>query len=68
MILTRIELAKIDRRLDEILELLDDCDTDRDADVIVELETEIDALTAVLTKSYRLARIKEIGLRAVGQD
>lgn len=62
--LTQPELNKINRRIDEINDLLDMCGTNDD-DVADNLCFELDQLIERLEFSHRRARIRESGLQVV---
>lgn len=63
--LTKGELRKISKRIDEIDSILELCDDTYDGDVIENLESELEYWCEVLESSEKLARRREIGLRLV---
>jgi hypothetical protein len=64
-VLTNGELWAFERRIDEIDRLCDECDADRDADVLDALGAELDAIVETIELSYKAARIGESGLKLV---
>lgn len=63
--MTKGELHKISKRIDELDLIMDMCDPDRDADVLDNCEAELDKIVKVLEKSERAARINESGLKLI---
>lgn len=64
MRLTKLDLFKLSRRIDEIIEIIDAC-TDRDDDIIETLDLELDIIMDRLKTSLRLSRIAESGLKLI---
>lgn len=56
--LTKVELLLIEKRVDEIDEILDLC-TDQDNDVLENLEKELDQLMGRLETSLKIAQARE---------
>lgn len=63
--LTKGELRSIEARIDEINEICDLCDPERDADVLANLDDELDHIIEMLERSARLVRRYEVGLKIV---
>lgn len=59
--LTNEEVDAISQRVDEINEAVDLCDADHDADVLDNLERELEHLVQILEASYQLALRAERG-------
>jgi hypothetical protein len=49
--LTNAEIERIEKRIDEIQETLRQCDEHRDADVIANLQTELQGIDATLAEA-----------------
>ncbi len=61
--LTNGELDRLSARIDEINRTIDICDEDRDADVLDNLDIELDQIIEQLEISYELAKRAERGPR-----
>lgn len=64
-VLTKGELHKIEKRVEELENIIELCDPGRDDDILANSESELDEIVNVLEKSYKAARIKEVGLRLI---
>ena len=58
-VLTKGELNKIEKRIEVLSEIIDRCDPDRDADVLANVEMELDMHVETLQKSYDVAKRNE---------
>jgi hypothetical protein len=67
-ILTKGDLHKISKRIDELDLIIDLCDPDHDDDVLANADAELGELVAILESSYSKARIKESGFYIVKSE
>lgn len=61
-ILTKGQLDKYSRKVDDLVNIIDMCDPDRDGDVLDAIDAELGDIIAILEVSHKNAKIAESGL------